>query len=58
MSSKMSLSDCMEIVRSLLVENTIFDELVCRFNNPGLAVSLGDFLAYAGGIHLECIQTQ
>ena len=56
--STMSLSDCMEIIRNPLVENTILDELVCRFDNPCLAVSLGDFLAYAAGIHLRCIQTQ
>lgn len=49
----MSLSDCMEIVRNSLVENTVLDELVCGFDNPGLAISLGDFLAYAGGIHLK-----
>lgn len=49
----MSLSNCMEIVRNLLVENTVVDELVCRFNNPRLAVSLGDFLAHAAGIYLK-----
>lgn len=43
----------MEIVRNLLVENTVVDELVCRFNNPRLAVSLGDFLAHAAGIYLK-----
>ena len=48
----------MEIVRNLFVEDTILDELVCRFDNPGLAVSLGDFLTYAAGIRLEDIQTQ
>jgi len=43
----------MKIGRNLIVEDTVFNELVCGFNDPSLAVPMRDFSPNLACIHLE-----